>query len=837
MVKKRSSIFCFFILFAGLIHARDVVIPLTADWKFRKYGTSDSWLPAAVPGTVHTDLLQNSIIPDPFIGTNNLNLGWVDETDWEYTLDFRVNDDLLKNRHIELIFDGLDTYADVYLNGALVLKADNMFRRWTIDCSKLLTQSENNIRIVFKSALVEVRRKSKNLHYTLPGGEWALVRKAPYHFGWDWGPRFVTVGIWKPVYLKIWEKASIKDIQVHTISVNKDKAALNAIISILSAEDLKTTVSISYGSKKISDIKVDLKKGENRIPIPFEIRSPKLWWCNGSGEQHLYKLDFTVKGSNLKISKAISYGIRTVNLVQESDSIGKSFLFKVNGVPVFMKGANIIPRHSFIPSASESDLRKLMKSAASSGVNMLRVWGGGVYEDDLFYHLCDSLGILVWQDFMFAGSMYPGDSAFLNNVKEEVIQQVSRLRNHPSIALWCGNNEVDEAWHNWGWQKQYNMSKADSAKIWQDYLNLFQKLIPDEISKEDSERPYWSSSPKNGWGRKQSMTEGDSHYWGIWWGFEPFSVYKTKVPRFMSEYGFQGFPNSKTVFSFSKDGIKPDSLELLAHQKHPVGYQTINKYSQQEGFYPKSLDENIYLSQVVQSIGYRTAIESHRLAKPRCMGTLYWQLNDCWPVVSWSSIDFYGRWKAVQYTIRNAYKPILISSQIIENRVEVRAVSDYQQPTDGLLKVFVYSLNGDILRGWEQQVTKKANTSELLFNEPYQFNSADSANIFVYAEFIAKSGEMFNSYFYPCKQGNLKLQNPNIKSETIEVANEKILILTCFKPAFYVKVSSATTNFDIDDNYFNMLPGKEYRIKVLQGDLDRIEIKSLFNFLNPNNNR
>ncbi len=833
MVKKRSKgLFCLFwlLLFAGFIHAQELVLPLSSNWKFRKLGSSDEWLPATVPGTVHTDLLRNGKIEDPFLGTNNLNLGWIDETDWEYSLDFYVSESLLKNRHVELVFDGLDTYADVYLNGGLVLKADNMFRRWTIDCAERLTAGSNNITIIFKSALAEVKRKSKDLPYTLPGGEWAFVRKAPYHFGWDWGPRLITSGIWKPVYIQSWRDFTIKDIQVHTDSIYRGDAYLKTNILISSARFQHLKIKVSEGNQLIGRFNDRAGTSNRLISVSFKIKDAKLWWSNGMGESYMYKLNFQVEGENLSQAKAMNYGIRTVELVQEPDNIGKSFFFKVNGIPVFMKGANMIPRHSFIPSASKAELRKLLKSAASSGVNMLRIWGGGVYEDDLFYNLCDSLGILIWQDFMFAGSMYPGDSVFLDNVKGEITQQVLRIRNHPCIALWCGNNEVDEAWYNWGWQKQYNMSKADSTKIWTDYKNLFQKLIPDVIAEHDSERPYWASSPKNGWGRKQSMTEGDSHYWGVWWGFEPFSVYQTKVPRFMSEFGFQGFPDAKTVALFSRNGSeKPDSMELLAHQKHPVGYQTIDKYSQREGFYPKTLDDRIYISQIVQSIGYRTAIESHRLAMPKCMGTLYWQLNDCWPVVSWSSIDFYGHWKAVQYTVRDAYKPILLSTKASKSHIDINVVSDLRQPVDGVLNVSVYNLNGEVLKNWSNKVEVKPNKSESISHLAYQFADIDSANVFVNSEFISTSGEAFKSYAFNCKLGYLNTQNPEIKMRI----EGRYLVLTCTKPAFYVNISSVN-DIEVDNNFFNMLPGKEYKVKVFKGILNDIEVKTLFDYIHKN---
>lgn len=829
---KRGFVLLLILLSSSFAIAQDFAFPLLLGWKFRKAGTNDEWLMANVPGTIHTDLFNNGKIPDPFLGCNNLNLGWIDETNWEYQLKFNVDEYTFKNRHVDLVFEGLDTYADVYINDRLALNADNMFRKWVINCEKLLITGENSIRIVFKSGLNEVKLKAKEIPYILPGGEWAFVRKSPYHFGWDWGPRFISCGIWKPVYLQSWRDITIKDIQVHTDSIYRGDAYLTAEVLISSARFQHIKIKVSEGNHSLGSFKDRAGTSTSMIKVSFKIKNAKLWWSNGLGKPYLYNLNFLVEGENLTQTRFVNYGIRKLELVQEPDSIGRSFYFKLNGVPVFMKGANIIPRQSFLPSASKQKLKELLVDAANSNINMLRIWGGGAYEENRFYDLCDSLGILVWQDFMFAGSMYPGDSAFLQNLKEEVNQQVLRLRNHPCIALWCGNNEVDEAWHNWGWQQQYNFSKDDSAKIWNDYLKIFNQVIPDVLTKVDPQRPYWPSSPENGWGRKQSMTEGDSHYWGVWWGFEPFEVYKSKVPRFMSEYGFQGYPDKNTVLAFSKDGKSiPDSAELLCHQKHPVGYQTISKYIQREGFNPKSLEQEVYLSQVVQSIGYRTAIESHRLAKPQCMGTLYWQLNDCWPVVSWSGIDYFGKWKAVQYTIRDAYKPILLTSHVEQGKVITNAVSDYLEAKEGILNVQIINLSGDVVKSWQQTLTVKPNCSEQIFTTQYNYSIADLSSIFTYTEFRSNGVEAYNNYNFYCKPGNLKLQNPEIKTKIERGEDGDYIILSCKRPAFYVQLISPSQDFKVDNNYFNMLPNQEYKVKLLKGNTDGFEVKSLFDYI------
>lgn len=800
-------------------------LPLIGVWRFRKAGTADEWQLTTIPGTIHTDLFKNGKIPDPFLGCNNMNMGWIDETNWEYTTKFKVDEYFIKNKHVDLVFEGLDTYAEVYLNDSLILNADNMFRKWVIRCDKLLNNGENSIRILFRSALSEIRKKAKELPYTLPGGEWAYVRKAAYHFGWDWGPRFVTCGIWKPVYLQSWGDFNIDDIQVYTDSIYRGDAYLTAKISVPSGRFQHIKVNVSDGKRVFASVKSRVGSGKNVITVPFRIKKPKLWWSNGLGESYLYNFSFIVEGENAQRTKSINYGIRTIELVQESDSVGKSFYFKLNGIPVFMKGANFIPRQSFLPSASKENLEHLLVDAANSGFNMLRLWGGGAYEEDRFYDLCDSLGILVWQDFMFACSMYPGDSLFLANVKEEVKHQTLRLRNHPCIALWCGNNEIDEGWHNWGWQKQHSLSVSDSSKIWNDYLKVFHQLIPSVLSSTDPQRPYWPSSPEFGWGRKESMTHGDSHYWGVWWGVEPFEKYQEKIPRFMSEYGFQGVPSAHTVKYFSSNGNVPDSLELRCHQKHPVGYETINTFIEREGFHPSSFDSWIYYSQVTQSIGYRVAIESQRLASPRCMGTLYWQLNDCWPVVSWSSIDYFGRWKAVHYTVRDSYKSVLISAQVNDSLIVVKAVSDRVRPVSGKITLTILSTLGDTLKQWTKDVSLQHNIAVEVGTLDNPVKKIDYNKYFIHTRLVLKDEPEFESVSFFGKVGKLQVEDPMIVQEITKGDKGGTITLSSKYPAFFVELSSSNPDCRFESNNLHILPGRKYVIKYNGNLSDKLKLK------------
>jgi len=828
----------FLVLFLFLVQltiAQEAVKLLTSGWKFRKAGSADKWLPASIPGNVYTDLYANKLIPDPFLGCNSNNLKWVDECDWEYQTQFIINSDIFLRSDTELEFKGLDTYAKVYLNDTLILTANNMFRSWKIDCSKYVRIGGNLLRVVFSSAQGYVNREVTRLPYKLPGGDWAYIRKPAYHFGWDWAPTFKTCGIWKKVVLRTKPDYYIENFNFKTLEINASSALVLAEFEVNSPRKQQVSVEIIENNSRSSLMKekAEVQKGKTRIQTKFTISNPKLWWPNGMGSQYLYSLSCRILNRDDKLvvfDRLV--GLRTIEVVTTPDNLGETFFFKVNGTPLFAKGSNVVPPNSFISSVRDNEWISLVDDAKLSNMNMLRVWGGGVYPPDAFYEACSKKGILVWQDFMFACSMYPWDSLFLKNVGDEITEQVLRLREFPCIALYCGNNEIDEGWHNWGWSKPLDTVPNAINSIWNGYKSLFNNLIPNIIKEYDSKRFYWPSSPLYGWGKKESMLKGDSHYWGVWWGFEPFEVYKEKIPRFMSEYGFQAFPDARTVLAFSTKGDeKPSSSENRCHQKHPVGFETIEKYMRYEQFSPKSFDDSIYLSQIVQSIGYRIAIESHRLAMPYCMGTLYWQMNDCWPGVSWSGIDFYKRWKAVQYTIREAYKPILVSAEVREKEITIRAVSDYQVPVEGELKVLYCSLNGDILRRWVNPVTIKPNISEQILKVTNECSLADSSNVFVYVEFESNNGESFSYTSFYCKAGNLKLLNPAIKVKIEKIDERSTLVLTSSIPAFYVQISSALPGFKVDNNYFNMLPGKEYRINVLAGDVDKIEIKSLFDFL------
>jgi len=793
-------------------------------WQFKGVNNDKyKWFPAKVPGTLHTDLLANKLIPDPFIGANENQLQWIENEDWQYQTTFSISKEELKHQNIILQFDGLDTFAEVYLNGTKILSANNMFRTWKVDVKKLLKIGQNKLEISFLSAVNKGKEAAKKLTYILPGDEKVFTRKAQYHFGWDWGPRFVTAGIYKKVALRFWDNATIMQVKSNQDLTDKTSAKVVFTIDINSNKVGQYQLTINDKSEEIQ-----LQKGQNTLSFSYEIKNPKLWWPNGLGEAHLYPFDIRLlKDMQVIDSQKVTLGLRTIELVQEKDAIGKSFYFKVNGQPVFMKGANVIPPDSFLPRVTDSVYQSIVKNAVDANMNMLRVWGGGVYADDAFYEACDKNGILVWQDFMFACAMYPGDEAFLENVKQEVIDNVSRLQNHPSIALWCGNNENDEGWHNWGWQKQFNYSKADSTKIWNDYQKLFHNLIPKTLDSilPKNENRYWPSSPSIGWGRKESLLSGDAHYWGVWWGMEPFEMYEKKVGRFMSEYGFQGLPDIKTFQAFTKSNeLNFDSDAIKTHQKHPTGYKTINEYMARDYYVPTNFEDYIYVSQLLQAEGMKTAIEAHRRAKPNCMGTLFWQGNDCWPVTSWSSVDYYGRWKAFQYEAKRSFNPILVDITANEVNYEVRVINDEPIPHHITLVEEVMDFNGNPIDGYEVEFDIEANSNEVLSATPKENYSAKNLHqMLISVTCSTATGKTSRGLYYFVKPKDLQLTKPNIQISKIDDLSYEISTDVLAKNIFL----SAEEDTFFSDNYFDLLPRQKVTIKLTK-PVKAIRVTSLF---------
>jgi beta-mannosidase len=670
-------------------------------WKCGETGQSLD-IPANVPGCIHTDLMSANKISDPFLGTNEKDCQWVGEKNWTYQSDPFSVDDLIRDREVQRMrFNGLDTYATVYINDQKVLEVDNAHRSWEVDVKKLLKPTNNIIRIDFYSPIPVGNERLKTLYYPLPGEAIrAISRKPQYHYGWDWGPKLITCGITKPIEVIAYDDIQIQDTYFRTLNENETQTSLQIELTIHSTADRKAHVQIDVDkTNEKFETDIELKKGNNIIKLPITMKYPYRWWCNGQGQANLYTFDIELtNGDQLLDRTIIRHGFRKVHLKTVRDSIGESFHFELNGQAVFIKGANYIPIKYFPGQTNKTDYETLISSCKKANINMLRVWGGGNYEDDYFYELCDQNGIMVWQDFMFACSMYPADSLFVTNVIAEANEQTIRLRKHACMAVWCGNNENAEGWERWGWQQGLN--DKQKAKLWRAYKDIFELTLGKAV-KDNTDLDYWESSPRFGRGDSRSLSEGDAHYWGVWHDEEPFEVMNAKVPRFMSEFGMQSFPSEQALRDMmtSPNGGYSDA-GLLQHQKHNRGFKLMDKYM--ANWYTPIGHDDLFkygrLSQAVQAEGIGLGIEAHRRHAPYCMGTMYWQLNDVWPSFSWSGIDYLGKPKLLHEMLTVLYAPQLISCLVSQKKLQIHWISDNFIPNEiGQLTFVIKKFNGEIV--------------------------------------------------------------------------------------------------------------------------------------------
>ncbi|MGA2219972.1 MAG: glycoside hydrolase family 2 protein, partial [Terracidiphilus sp.] len=572
---------------------QNTILALDHGWQFRQVtsGTQDEsgWMPATVPGDVHLDLLANNRIPDPFFRDNEPKLQWIENESWEYRLNFDATSALLARSSVDLVFDGLDAAADVYVNGERVLAANNMFRIWRVPVKGHLRVGRNVLRVVFPSPIKAAEAVAAQDPWQ-PNTKTAAktyIRKAAYEYGWDWGPKFVTSGIWRPARLEAWDKVRIADFAIRQRDVSKEVAHLDAEVEVeaVSAGTARLGVQYTENGKPITVIEtVSVHAGRNVIDLPIQIRQPKLWYPAGYGDQPLY--EFTAQAGTVSTStpggmlladtKKTKVGLRSIVLHRELDKWGRSFELVVNGIPVFAKGADVIPFDSFPNRVTTADYRRILQSARDANMNMIRHWGGGYYETDEFYQIADELGIMVWQDFMFGNDWQPGTYDFKLNIEAEAEDQVRRLRNHPSIVVWCGNNETESAMN---WPPRPGLPPDVRYQMWQDYLTEFSGILPRVIARLASETPYWPSSPSSDYeALSDHYQSGDAHIWDVWHGRVPFSTYETHHARFVTEYGFQSFPEMRTIEAFTEPQDRTGIFTpvMLGHQKNNEGNDIIH---------------------------------------------------------------------------------------------------------------------------------------------------------------------------------------------------------------------------------------------------------------------
>lgn len=810
------------------------------NWRFRT-DTSDTFMAASVPGCVHTDLFHAGLIPNPYYADNERKMDWIDRQIWHYECAFELGEAEFAQEYLALKFEGLDTYAEVKLNGMPLLKTDNMFRTYEVPIRKLAVWGKNHLEVVFYPVADSVAKIIGQAPHKLPEQQRVYTRKAQYQFGWDWGPRFLGCGIWKPVQLVLGGASRFTDLYLHqelALTPQDTFAKLRAEVEIQSQQSEWLRCDILIDNQAIDSLNFVFltQPGKHNYTFPFRLDNPRLWWTNGLGAQNLYEVKVKISKVYPRTTEEIGehsqlLGIRKLEWVREKDEKGSSFYLKLNDKPLFLKGANWIPMEAF-PALGwkQSGFHSLLQAdtlttyAQQAHMNMLRVWGGGIYEDDFFYRLCAEKGLLVWQDFMFACAMYPGDSAFMQNVETEIRQQVQRLRKHSCIALWCGNNEVAEGWFNWGWQKSLQLSARDSAQIWQDYQRLFHDLIPTILAEKDPGRYYHPSSPANGWGREVAYRQDDVHYWGVWWGLADYRSYKQKVGRFVSEYGMQAFPDWQTLRSVIPENQRfLQSPALANHQKHPTGFRTLTTYLQRD--FAKKVPETdlkryAYLTNLLQADALQTAVEAHRGAKPSCMGTLYWQLNDCWQVVSWSSVDYAGKWKAAHYRVREFYKPLILGAEKQNRQLSIQAISDLGQDSTLEVELIFADFKGKKSQKIVQKMLFSPSQNNGFTVDLPRFVLASPRRTYCRYRILNSQNQEESVFehtltFVPPRQ--LKLPKPIyeiiIKEMVQDSAyNELEIRAKSFLKNVYLSFPNATYN--LPENYFDMQKGEVKRLAI-----------------------
>jgi beta-mannosidase len=803
--------------------AQNAALNLDHGWQFRQVtagaqGAESGWLPATVPGDVHLDLLANKKIPDPFSRDNESRLQEIENESFEYRVTFDVAPTLLARSNVDMVFNGLDGPSQVYLNGDQVLNGINSFRTWRVPAKTHLHAGKNQLRVVFLSPV-------KTAADIAAGDPWqpktktdpkTYLRKPAYEYGWDWGPRFVTSGIWRPIRIEAWDRVRIADFAIRQRDVSREVAHLDAQVEVEASSAGPARVTLQYsnaGKPEILASSVDLHSGDNVIDIPVEIRQPKLWYPAGYGDQPLY--DFTAKlsaGAALADQRTTKTGLRSIVLRRQLDKWGRSFEFDVNGIPVFGKGADVIPFDSFPNRVTTADYRRILQSARDANMNMIRHWGGGYYETDEFYQICDELGIMVWQDFMFGNDWQPGTYAFKQNIEAEADDQVRRLRNHPSIIIWSGNNETEEALN---WSPRDKLPLEVKYQMWQDYLTEFSGILNRVVARLEPDIPYWPSSPSSDYEElSDSYQSGDAHIWDVWHGRVPFSTYETHHPRFVTEYGFQSFPEMRTIEAFTEPEDRKNIFTpvMLAHQKNNEGNAIIHDYLLKDYPEPKDFASFLYVSQVLQAEGIKIGAEHFRRSRPETMGSIFWQLNDCWPVASWSSIDYYGRWKALQYYARRFYAPILVSPHVEGGSVRVYIVSDKTTAQPASLRVRLMDFDGKVLLEDSRDVSVDPLASKVYLNWPLakltQAGAADTSRVFVVAELSSGNTQTSRNLTYLAPTKEVHLKPATLTVETTGAGGSFKVRISSPVLARSVFLSFGDLDAEVSDNYFDLLPGE-----------------------------
>jgi beta-mannosidase len=786
------------------------------------------WMNYGQYGSVQEMLINSKELPNPFVGLNETAFAWIENHPWIFRSKLKL-DEFKNQEHVELEFPSIDTYCKIYINDSLSLITSNAFLPYSIDVSDLIQKSEIEVVAVFTPPVIfhsEALRQN-DIRYPAPNDVGSikvapLTRKPQYQFGWDWSLRMNTIGFLKPVSIRSYDRNKIIWSKIETKAIQENKAILT--LGVMFSK--KTPTLIDLSSKLFGNLPLlEVKNG--KVEFDVALNNPKLWWPRGQGEPNLYLDSWVIRDLEGRFidSITVEFGVRTSELVQEKDSVGTSYYFKINNRPIFCKGANYIPQDIFPSKVTPEKIKSLVLDAAQSNFNCLRVWGGGYYADDYFYDLCDSLGIMVWQDLMFACAMYPSDDEFVRNVREELVFQIPRMASHPSVILFNGNNEVDIAWKNWGFQKTYAINEKNQQIISESYRKLFQTIIP-KIVQTNTFIPYIHTSPLGHWTSQESFAFGSQHYWGVWHGKDPIEDFGKKSGRFNAEYGFQSFPEFNTLAAFSSPrDWDLNSLIMKNHQKSYVGNGMIKKHADNLFGKSENFEEFVYFSQLTQAKAVSIAICAHRLNTPICMGTLYWQFNDCWPAPTWSSIDYYGNWKALQYQVFKDYSDVTVLQKTDKIGSEkYYLTSDLPMNCLVDIRYEVFDLEGKLL--YSNALSKEIKTFEKL----ELFNSCSesmwlNSNYLIKFQWSIDNQKFQTRSFTHIGTNYSKASNDAIGIQIVSTdVNEKKLILEISNKSFVQQlwISSVKQGVRYSDNFIDLLPGKKQIIVYYSGDEPKI---------------
>ena len=835
---------------------------LQENWEMRQVG-KDAFLSATVPGSVYGDLLAHGEMENPFWKDNENDACALMEEDYEYVTHFECEEGLLDSDRVVLHFDGIDTVADVYLNGQHLGSPLSMHRIWEYDVKEILQNQGNELKVILHSPNQWIREAFKKCR-TLGNDDtfegFVHLRKAHYMFGWDWGAHLPDAGIFRPVSLLGIQAARIDNVHIlqeHERTGETEPGTVRPVVKsvtltfaveqeVVNEEEGPKLVDISGGltCKKCGHsfsytVEITAPDGSVSVyensPVTVKIDQPRLWWPNGYGEQNLYNVKVTLFGDGVETdSWERRIGLRTMTMCRKKDEWGECFAHEVNGVPVFAMGADYIPEDNLLGRVNPDTTRALLEKAKFANYNAVRVWGGGYYPSDWFYDICDEMGLMVWQDFMFACAVYELTPEFEANIRQEFIENVKRLRHHASLGLWCGNNEMEQ----FVFERNSWLTKASEVR---DYFLMFERIIPEIVHKYDPQTYYWPASPSSGGclDEPNDPNRGDVHYWAVWHGNKPFSEYRKFFFRYASEFGFQAFPAIKTIETFTDnpDDMNPFSYIMEKHQRQNSANGKIMGYMQQTYKYPNSFPIFVYASQLLQADAIRYGVEHFRRNRGRCMGAIYWQLNDCWPVVSWSSVDYCGRLKALHYYAKRFFAPLMISCEeqgmmsaaadmnrehfVFEKSIRLNVANETMQDADVTVRWALRNPKTEILQSGEQNLHVPALTS--VWMEKVEFADAD---IFAnYASYeLVKDGQVISdgtvNFSYP---KYFRYEDPCL---ACRVEGDEIVV-SAKAYAKSVEIQNDNEDLVLSDNYFD-LNADEKRVKIVSGCAENLRLRSVY---------